>query len=70
MKATGLFYFANEPQFAGAESRAWIAHYLRSCRNSRGNTGCKRYDVRRDGFGRYSVQLRYQGSPVAIIITH
>jgi len=70
MKTTGLFYFADEPQFAGTESRAWIAHYLRACRNSRGNMGCKRFDVRRDGFGRYSVQLRYQGSPVAIIITH
>jgi hypothetical protein len=69
MKTAGLFYFADEPQFASAESRTWIAHYLRSCRNARGNMGRKRYNVRRDGFGRYSVQLRYSGSPMAIIVT-
>lgn len=70
MKTAGLFYFADEPQFAAAESRAYLAHYLRACRNSRGNFNCKRYDVKRTGFGRYTVQLQYPGSPVAVIVTH
>lgn len=70
MKTAGLFYFADEPQFATSESREYLSHYLRSCRNSRGNLNCKRYDVKRTGFGRYTVQLRYTGSPVAVIVTH
>ena len=70
MKTAGLFYFADEPQFATSESREYLSHYLRACRNSRGNLNCKRYDVKRTGFGRYTVQLRYPGSPVAVIVTH
>ena len=70
MKTAGLFYFADESQFATTESRAYLAHYLRSCRNSRGNLNCKRYEVKRTAFGRYTVQLCYTGSPVAIIVTH
>lgn len=70
MKTAGLFYFADEPQFATTESRAYLAHYLRACRNSRGNLNCKRYEVKRTAFGRYTVQLRYTGSPVAVIVTH
>jgi hypothetical protein len=70
MKTAGLFYFEDEPQFAGTESRAWIAHYLRACRNLRGNLGMKRYIVTRHSFGRYTVRLNTQGSPVAVIVTH
>ena len=70
MKTAGLFYFADKPQFATSESREYLSNYLRSCRNSRGNLNCKRYDVKRIGFGRYTVQLRYTGSPVAVIVTH
>jgi len=70
MKTAGLFYFADEPQFATSATRQYLAHYLRACRNSRGNLNCKRYDVKRTGFGRYTVQLRYTGSPVVIIVTH
>jgi hypothetical protein len=70
VKTGGLFYFADEPQYAGSESRAWIAHYLRACRNSHGNLGIKRYIVKRTGFGRYTVQLNASNSPIAVIITH
>ena len=70
MKTAGLFYFADEPQYATSESRQWIAHYLRACRNSRGNLGIRRYQVRREGFGRYTVRLNYSDSPVAVIVTH
>lgn len=70
MKKAALYFFEDEPQFATYESRNWTAHYLRSCRNSKGNLNCKRFDVKRTGFGRYSVQLRYSGSPVAVIVTH
>lgn len=70
MKTAGLFYFADEPQFSTAESRAWIAHYLKCARNARGNMGKKLYQVTRTGFGRYTVQLQYPGSPMAVIVTH
>ena len=70
MKTAGLFYFADQPQFACSESREYLSHYLRACRNSRGNLNCKRYNVKRTGFGRYTVQLNYPGSPVAVIVTH
>ena len=69
MKTSGLFYFTDEPGFAGRESREWISHYLKTCRNSRGNMGCNRFLVKREGIGRYSVRLNQKGSPVAIIIT-
>lgn len=64
MKTAGLFYFANEPQFAGTESREYLANYLRSCRKQ------SRYVVRRVSFGRYTVTLRHPGAPVAVIVTH
>lgn len=70
MKTAGLFYFADEPQFATTADRAWVANYLRSCRNAKGNLGAPRYEVKRRGFGRYTVQLRYQGSPIAVVVTH
>lgn len=70
VKRAGVFFFKDEPQFATYESRRWIANYLRSCRASRGNLGCRRYTVTRDGFGRYSVSLNYPGSPTAIILMH
>lgn len=70
MKTNALFYFADEPQFATTESRAWTANYLRAARNSRGNLGVKRYTVARHGFGRYTVRLNYSGSPTAVIVTH
>jgi len=70
MKTAGLFYFADTPEISTTESRAYLAHYLRTSRNSRGNMGCKRYNVKRVGFGRYTVQMRYAGSPVAVIVTH
>jgi hypothetical protein len=70
MKNAGLFYFADEPQFATTETRPWLANYLRACRNSTGNLGIKRYKVTRHSFGRYLVQLNYSGSPVAVIVTH
>ena len=70
MKTAGLFYFADEPQFSTAASRAWIANYLRACRNSRGNFGMRRYQVKREGFGRYTVRLNTVDSPVAVIVTH
>ena len=70
MKKAGVFYFKDEPQYATYESRTYLAHYLRACRNARGNMGCRRYIVTREGFGCYTVQLRYSGSPVAVIVTH
>lgn len=69
MKTAGLFYFADEPQFATTASRAWIANALRSYRN-RENGNRSRYTVRRHGLGRYTIQLNYSGSPVAVIVTH
>ena len=68
-KRAGIFYFQDEPQFAGYESRAWLAHYLRACRSSRGNMGCKRYAVTRAGFGKYTVRLNTSDSPTAVILT-
>jgi hypothetical protein len=70
MKTAGLFYFADEPQFSTTESREYLAHRLKCWRNARGNMGKKIYQVTRTGFGRYTVQLRYFGSPVAVIVTH
>ena len=69
-KKAGIFYFADEPQFATAAPRKWLAHYLRACRNSRGNLNMKRYAVTRHSFGRYTVRLNTQDSPVAVIVTH
>lgn len=69
MKTAGLFYFADEPQYATTASRAWIANALRAYRN-RENGNAKRYTVKRHGLGRYTVQLNYTGSPVAVIVTH
>ena len=70
MKTGGVFYFADEPQFATSASRAWIANYLRACRNSLGNHGIPRYQVKRHGFGRYTVRLNTTDSPTAVIVTH
>jgi hypothetical protein len=70
MKTAGLFYFADEPQFSTTASREYLAHRLKCWRNARGNMGKKIYQVTRTGFGRYTVQLQYPGSPVAVIVTH
>jgi hypothetical protein len=69
MKTAGLFYFADEPQFSTTASRAWLANALRSYRNVQ-NGNNKRYTVTRHSFGRYTVRLNTQDSPVAVIITH
>jgi len=69
MKPLGLFFFADAPEYCSHESRSWVAHYLRTCRNSKGNRGIKRYRVKRISFGRYTVQLNMTGSPVAVILT-
>lgn len=64
-----LFYFEDSPEYRSHESRQWVAHYLRACRNSMGGRGIKRYRVKRTGFGRYTIQLNMTGSPVAVILT-
>ena len=70
IKRAGVFYFADEPQFATYASRAWLANRMRAWRSARGNLGAPMYTVRREKFGKYTVQLRYTGSPVAIILMH
>jgi hypothetical protein len=69
MKPIPTFGFIDEPQFAGPESRAYIAHRLRCWRNARGNLGCRVYLVRRVRAGLYHVQMRAHGAPVARITT-
>jgi hypothetical protein len=70
MKKAVVYYFEDQPQFAGYEPRSWAAHYLRACRNSRGNMGMNRYIVARQSFGKYTIRLNMQDSPIAIILTH
>ena len=63
MKTAGLFYFADEPQFAGTGSREWCANWLRACRKQSYLT------VKRVSFGRYLVT--HTGSTaVAVLVTH
>ncbi|NBT78994.1 MAG: hypothetical protein EBT04_11170 [Betaproteobacteria bacterium] len=69
MKTKALFYFIDSPQFRSIESRAWAANYFRALRN-RANGNKFNYLVKRVGFGRYTIQLKYTGSPVATIITN
>ena len=70
IKRAGVFYFEDEPERATYASRAWLANKLRAWRSARGNMGAPMYEVRRDRFGRYTVRLRYTGSPVAVILMH
>ena len=70
MKTAGLFYFADTPQFSTAESREWLAFYLRYCRNAEIVSGVPRFIVKREGFGRYTVRLNYVDSPIAVVVTH
>jgi len=70
MKTAGLFYFADTPQFSTAESRVSLAFYLRYCRNAEIVPGVRRFIVKREGFGRYTVRLNYVDSPVAVIVTN
>jgi len=68
MKPTPIFYFEDEPKFAGPESRAAIANRLRSYRcNANGNSS--RYTVKRISAGFYTVTLNALDSPTACIIT-
>ena len=69
MKTAGIFYFADEPQFCTTASRLWLANALWSYRNA-ANGNKNRYTVKRQCFGRYTVQLNYPGSPMAVIVTH
>jgi hypothetical protein len=70
MKTAGLFYFADTPQFSTAEPRVSLAFYLRYCRNAEIVPGVRRFIVKREGFGRYTVRLNYVDSPIAVIVTH
>ena len=70
IKRAGAFYFADEPQFATYASRAWLANKMRAWRSARGNLGAHMYTARRERFGKYTIQLRYSGSPVAVILMH
>ena len=70
IKSAGVFYFADEPERATYASRAWLANKMRAWRSARGNLGARMYTVRRERFGKYTVQLRYSGSPVAVILMH
>ncbi len=61
-----IFFFADEPQFAAPESRAYVAHMLRAWR-SKAQCPNGRYIVTRIEPGRYSATLRYPGAPTAIV---
>jgi hypothetical protein len=56
------FYFQDEPQFAGYEKRARIAHLLRSYRNHP-----ERYEIKKLGLHRYAVKMHGYDDLVAIM---
>jgi len=62
------FCFADEPQFRTTCGRQEMANRLQSYR-CRENGNARRYSVKRVRSGLYHVQLRYTGSPVAVIET-
>jgi hypothetical protein len=67
MKTIPSFMFVDEPQFMTSMSRAEAANKLWSYRNvTNGNK--KRYTVMTVSNG-YTVQLKYPGSPIGLIVT-
>ena len=63
-KPTFTYHFTDEPQFKCVESRAWVANYLRACRNP---ANCGRVILRRVSSGVYQVRTNSINSPVALI---
>ena len=56
------FYFQDEPQYAGRETRARIAHLLLSYRHHP-----ERYEVRKLGLHRYAVKMHGYDDLIAIM---